>query len=88
MVKKMSVKPTASPNNAGKKAVSKFVIKEVNGKLVKSPVKISKVRMGILVPEKMYLRLKRQSAVRKEPMAAIIARALENELSALEKAKN
>jgi len=51
-------------------------------------VKTSKVRMGILLPEKMYLRLKRQSAVRKESMAAIVARALENELSALEKAKS
>ena len=84
----MSAKSTTPASKTEKKAVSKFVIREVNGKLVKSPVRVSKVRMGILIPEKMYLRLKRQSAVRKEPMAAIIARALENELSVLEKAKS
>ena len=84
----MSAKSTTPASKTEKKAASKFVIREVNGKLVKSPVRVSKVRMGILIPEKMYLRLKRQSAVRKEPMAAIIARALENELSVLEKAKS
>jgi len=86
MAKKSSLTPVEAQNNVGKKSTSRFVLKEVNGKVVKSPVRISKVKMGIIVPEKLYLRLKAQSTVRNETMAAIVARALENELSAMEKA--
>lgn len=70
--------------NTKKIPLNQEILKEVNGKLVKCKLELSKVQLDITLPAKLFTRLNALATSHKKTQTSIILHALEKELTSME----